>query len=65
MPLPVAPMKTTCQSCGWSKVVPQQGDVIFMPKQCEHCGSDQLIRESVNALDILNPASLIRGILKK
>ena len=54
MPLPAAPMKVTCQSCGWSKVVPQQGDVVFVPKQCECCSGVQLTRESAGILDMLN-----------
>ena len=65
MPLPAVPRIVTCQSCGWSKVVPQQGDVFFIPTQCERCGSVQLIRESAGVFDILNPASLIRDMLKK
>jgi len=64
MPLPVAPMKTTCQSCGWSKVVPQQGDVIFMPKQCEQCGSEQLKHAAAGMLDRFNPASLLNRLRK-
>lgn len=65
MYLPVAPMKTTCQSCGWSKVIVRQGDVIFVPSQCERCGSDQLIRASAGVMDMLNPISLIQSMLRK
>lgn len=49
-----APMKVSCPSCGWSKVVPQQGDVLFMPKQCERCGSEKLTHEQAGLLDRLN-----------
>lgn len=65
MPVPVAPMKITCQSCGWSKLAPQQGDVIFLPKQCEHCGSEQLTHAAAGVLDRLNPVNFIQGMLKK
>lgn len=65
MPLPAAPTKITCQSCGWSKVVAQQGDVLFVPKQCERCGGEKLTRVFAGALDSLNPVSLIRDILRK
>jgi len=65
MPLPIAPLKVTCQSCGWSKVIPMQGDVIFMPSQCEQCGSEKLIREAAGILDRLNPMAVIRDIFGK
>jgi predicted Zn-ribbon and HTH transcriptional regulator len=47
-------MKATCQSCGWSQVVPQQGDVIFTPKTCERCESEKLTFEKAGVLDRLN-----------
>ena len=65
MPMPVEPIKVTCQSCGWSKIAPHQGDVVFIPTQCERCGSEQLTRESAGVLDSLNPVSIIRDMLKK
>ncbi len=65
MPVPSAPMKATCKSCGWSQVVPQQGDVIFTPKTCKRCGSEQLALEKAGVLDALNPISFILDILKK
>lgn len=65
MPVPVAPMKTTCQSCGWSRVTPQQGDVLFITKQCERCGSERLTLAKAGVLDRLNPASIIKRALMK
>lgn len=65
MSLPVAPMKITCRSCGWSKVAPQQGDVVFIPKQCERCGSENFTKSKTGVLDRLNPVSLIRYMLNK
>lgn len=65
MPVVVAPMKTTCQSCGWSKIVPQQGDVLFLPKQCERCGSERLTHGKAGMLDRLNPVSFAKGMLMK
>ena len=54
MPLPGAPMKVSCQPCGWSKIIPIQGDVFFAPSHCERCGSDKLAREAAGILDIPN-----------
>ena len=65
MPITVASMKTTCQSCGWSKIIPQQGDVLFVIKQCESCGSELLIQTPSGGLDKLNPVSFIRDMLSK
>lgn len=65
MPLPTTPMKVTCRSCGWSKIIPQQGDVIFKPSQCERCGSGQLSLASAGVLDELSPATFIRKIFNK
>lgn len=65
MPVPVVPMKTTCQSCGWSRIAPQQGDVLFLPKQCERCGSEQLTHAKAGVLDRLNPVSFIMDRLRK
>lgn len=65
MPIPVAPMKTSCTSCGWNKLAPQQGDVVFLPKQCERCGSDQLTHAKAGVLDRLNPVDFIRDKLRK
>lgn len=65
MPLPIAPMKVTCKSCGWYKIIPSQGDVIFMPSHCERCGSEKLAREAAGILDRLNPVALIRNIFEK
>lgn len=65
MPMPVSPMKITCQSCGWSKITPVQGDVVFAPSHCECCGSAQLTREPAGVLDQLNPLSLIMRMLGK
>jgi predicted RNA-binding Zn-ribbon protein involved in translation (DUF1610 family) len=53
MPLPTTPMKISCQSCGWSKVAPQQGDVVFIPKKCERCGSEMLTKAKAGMLDKL------------
>ena len=65
MPMSIVPMKVTCQSCGWSRIAPHQGDVVFVNKQCECCGSEQLIQSKVEALDMLNPVTFILDILKK
>jgi rRNA maturation protein Nop10 len=65
MPMPTVPMKTTCQSCGWSKVVPQQGEVLFTLKQCERCGSENLTLAPARILDRLNPVTYLRGVLGK
>jgi hypothetical protein len=46
----IASMKTTCQSCGWSSPIQNQGDVLFTPQYCERCGSEQLIQESAGTL---------------
>lgn len=59
MPMPVAPMKITCNSCGWSKIAQQQGDVVFVPSQCERCGSEQLTHTKTGALDILKSVDFI------
>jgi hypothetical protein len=59
MPVSLKQSKVTCQSCSWSKVVSQQGDVIFMPKQCELCGGDQLIHESTLEVVIPKPFNLV------
>jgi ribosomal protein S27AE len=63
--MPVAPTKVTCQTCGWSKVLPQQGDVVFSPMRCGRCGGIQLDRHSAGVLDMLNPITLIQNMLKK
>lgn len=65
MPLPIAPMKVACLSCGWCKVIPRQGDVTFMPSHCERCGSEKLTREAAGVLNSLNPLGFIFNILKK
>ncbi len=65
MPLPVMPMKVTCQSCGWSKIIPKQGDVLFAPSHCERCGSEQLKLEAAGVLERLNPAAFILDRLRK
>jgi Zn finger protein HypA/HybF involved in hydrogenase expression len=70
MRMPVAPLKITCQSCGWSRVIPQQGDVLFIPKQCEHCGSEKLTQSTAGQstagmLERLNPFSFIQAMLRK
>lgn len=65
MLLPAAPRKVTCQSCGWSKIIPQQGDVFFSPNQCERCGSEKLSGSSAVILDRLNLAPLFQTKRKK
>jgi peptide subunit release factor 1 (eRF1) len=66
MPIPVGPMKVTCNSCGWNKAIPTQGDVIFKPVQCEQCGSQDLVESKGDLIDALsNIGSLIRSVLKK
>jgi predicted RNA-binding Zn-ribbon protein involved in translation (DUF1610 family) len=65
MPLPVSPMKITCQSCGWNKVAPKQGDVVFVPKQCERCGSAQLAKESAGLFSGKNLFTFFKDILNK
>ena len=65
MPLPVGPMKVACQSCGWNKIIPSQGDVFLAPSHCEQCGSDKLTHAKAGVLDRLNPAAFILDRLKK
>ncbi len=65
MPVPAAPMKVTCKSCGWSKIIPQQGDVLFLEKQCERCGSEQLTQEKAGILDRLSPAGFMACMYRK
>lgn len=61
MPLPVAPMKTTRQSCCWSKVVPQQGDVLFPSNQCERCGSEHLNLTPAGMMERMKPTSILKN----
>ncbi len=63
MPIPAGSMKTRCQSCGWSTVTRQRSDVLFLPSQCERCGSEQLIHEEQTP-DRFNPLSTILDKLK-
>jgi predicted Zn-ribbon and HTH transcriptional regulator len=65
MPIPAGPMKTTCEACGWSKVTQQNSDVLFIPSQCECCGSEQLKHAPAGTLDRFNPLSVILDMLKK
>jgi hypothetical protein len=65
MPIAAGPMKTTCSACGWSKVTQQNSDVLFLPSQCERCGSEQLKHTPAGALDGFNPLSAILDMLKK
>lgn len=65
MPIPAGPMKTTCEACGWSTVTQQHSDVLFIPSQCERCGSEQLTHMAVGGLDRLNPLSVILKIIRK
>jgi Zn finger protein HypA/HybF involved in hydrogenase expression len=51
MPFPVAPIKINCKDCGFSQVVPSQGDVVFMPSCCKKCGGNNLIIGRAGALD--------------
>lgn len=65
MPIPVGPMKSTCVACGWSKVTQQNSDVLFIPSQCERCGTEQLTHTKAGVLDVLNPLSIILDMLRK
>jgi ribosomal protein L37E len=53
MPLPVAPTKSTCSSCGWSTVTKHKSDVIFLPRKCERCGSEKLNHTPAGLVDRL------------
>lgn len=64
MPIPAPTMKVTCQSCGWSRLIYNRSDVIFMPRQCGRCGSDQLTHKTAGTLDKLNPISIIESLLR-
>lgn len=40
MPVNVGPLSARCKSCGWTKPVHTQGDVVFdCPSSCPRCGS--------------------------
>ena len=65
MPIPAGAMKTSCQSCGWSRLTQQRSDVLFLPSQCERCGSEQLTHEASGGLDRFNPLSVILDRLKQ
>jgi Zn finger protein HypA/HybF involved in hydrogenase expression len=64
MPIASAPMKITCQDCGWSAMATKQGDVIFIPQHCESCGSKNLQKSSASFLEKFG-ASRIQGMLKE
>jgi ribosomal protein L37E len=65
MPIPPAPTKTSCQSCGWSTVTQHRSDAIFLPSQCERCGSEQLTHTEAGALEGLGLVSAILDIFRK
>lgn len=50
MVMPIGPLKFSCQSCSWSKVVYQGSDVIQGPSNCPACGG-QLARERPSVID--------------
>lgn len=64
MPIPTAPTHTRCPSCGWETVTRHRSDVIFLPSECEKCGSDRLEHTDANALQRFDPVALLRDIFK-
>ncbi len=44
-------MKFVCGACGWSVIHKQYSGVIFVPMQCERCGSEDLKTQAANALE--------------
>lgn len=56
MPVSIGTMKFTCKECGFSKVIPTQGDVLLMPNLCEKCGCSNLS---------VGHASILEGVLFK
>jgi predicted Zn-ribbon and HTH transcriptional regulator len=63
MPIPAAPTRTRCPSCGWVTVTHHRSDVIFLPSKCGKCGGDCL-EHSDAAATSFNLAAFIRNTFK-
>jgi hypothetical protein len=35
-------IKSTCPLCGWSSVIWQNSDTLFLPQECKQCGGKKL-----------------------
>lgn len=62
MPVNVGPLSARCNSCGWTKPVYTQGDVILnCPSSCPRCGSIAIEMERARGIAGL-AETLIEGV---